>query len=261
MPSLGADMQAGRLVQWLKAPGDRLARGDIIAEVDTDKGAIEIEVFTDGVLSKMLVRAGQRVPVGTPLALIGREGGRRSDAGAGSRRCRVSGEAPPAQRVSGSRRWPGGSPTERGLDLGEGDGHRAGRRDHAWRTWRRPRPARPEDPATRMRQAIAAAMARSKREIPHYYLYHGHRSRPRDRVARGAQPRPSAGRAAAARRCSSSRRSRSRCGSSPTSTPGGWTARRCRKPGIHVGDGDLPARRRADRAGDPRHRPPSASTS
>ena len=72
MPSLGADMTAGRLVQWLKAPGERLARGDLIAEVDTDKGAIEIEVFTDGVLAKTLVEPGQKVPVGTPLALIER---------------------------------------------------------------------------------------------------------------------------------------------------------------------------------------------
>ena len=45
MPSLGADMEAGTLVQWLKQPGDALARGDVIAVVDTDKGAIEIEVF------------------------------------------------------------------------------------------------------------------------------------------------------------------------------------------------------------------------
>ena len=72
MPSLGADMAAGRLVQWLKAPGDRVARGDLIAEVDTDKGAIEIEVFIDGVLAKTLVEPGQKVPVGTPLALIER---------------------------------------------------------------------------------------------------------------------------------------------------------------------------------------------
>lgn len=116
MPSLGADMTAGRLVQWLKAPGDRVARGDLIAEVDTDKGAIEIEVFTDGVLAKTLVEPGAKVPVGTPLALIERA------------------EAPGAAAAP-------------------------------------PAPAAPAAPEpSPMRQAIAAAMTKSKREIPHYYL-------------------------------------------------------------------------------------------
>jgi pyruvate dehydrogenase E2 component (dihydrolipoamide acetyltransferase) len=114
MPSLGADMTAGRLVQWLKAPGDHVARGDLIAEVDTDKGAIDIEVFTDGVLARTLVEPGQKVPVGTPLALIER----------------------PEMAA------PAAAPAA-------------------------PPPAAEMSP---IRQAIAAAMARSKREIPHYYL-------------------------------------------------------------------------------------------
>ena len=70
MPSLGADMEAGTLVEWLKSPGDHLVRGDIIAVVETQKGAIEIEVFEDGVLSDVLVQPGEEVPVGQPLALI-----------------------------------------------------------------------------------------------------------------------------------------------------------------------------------------------
>jgi len=45
MPSLGADMEAGTLVQWLVKPGDKVKRGDVIAVVETQKGAIEIEVF------------------------------------------------------------------------------------------------------------------------------------------------------------------------------------------------------------------------
>jgi pyruvate dehydrogenase E2 component (dihydrolipoamide acetyltransferase) len=71
MPSLGADMEAGTLIEWLKRPGDRVARGDIIAVVDTDKGAIEIEVFEDGVLEKTIVDPGQSLPVGTVMAIIG----------------------------------------------------------------------------------------------------------------------------------------------------------------------------------------------
>jgi acyl carrier protein len=55
MPSLGADMEAGTLVEWLKHPGDRVKRGDIVAVVETQKGAIEVEVFEDGVIERMLV--------------------------------------------------------------------------------------------------------------------------------------------------------------------------------------------------------------
>jgi len=74
MPSLGADMEAGTLVEWLKRPGDKVTRGDIVAVVETDKADIEIEVFTSGVLEKLLVEPGTTVPVGTPLALIREEG-------------------------------------------------------------------------------------------------------------------------------------------------------------------------------------------
>jgi pyruvate dehydrogenase E2 component (dihydrolipoamide acetyltransferase) len=50
MPALGADMQAGTLLTWLKQPGDTVARGDIIAVVHTDKADVEVEVFTSGVI-------------------------------------------------------------------------------------------------------------------------------------------------------------------------------------------------------------------
>ncbi|MBI4502174.1 MAG: E3 binding domain-containing protein, partial [Gemmatimonadetes bacterium] len=74
MPSLGADMTAGRLLEWHKQPGDVVRRGDIIADVDTDKGVIEVEVFSNGVIEKLLVVPGTKVPVGTPLAIIREEG-------------------------------------------------------------------------------------------------------------------------------------------------------------------------------------------
>ena len=70
MPSLGADMEAGTLVEWLKHPGDRVKRGDIVAVVETQKGAIEVEVFEEGVIERLLVEPGTTVPVGTPLALV-----------------------------------------------------------------------------------------------------------------------------------------------------------------------------------------------
>jgi pyruvate dehydrogenase E2 component (dihydrolipoamide acetyltransferase) len=70
MPSLGSDMVAGTLVEWKVKPGDRVRRGDIIAVVDTDKAAIEIEVFEDGVIEELRVQPGQTVPVGTVMAII-----------------------------------------------------------------------------------------------------------------------------------------------------------------------------------------------
>ncbi|HSL65823.1 MAG TPA: biotin/lipoyl-containing protein, partial [Gaiellaceae bacterium] len=74
MPALGADMRAGTLLSWHKQPGDHVARGDIIADVHTDKADIEVEVFTSGVIEKLLVQPGDEVPVGTPLALIREDG-------------------------------------------------------------------------------------------------------------------------------------------------------------------------------------------
>ena len=74
MPSLGADMASGTLYEWRIKPGDRVKRGDIVAEVETAKGVIEVEVFVDGVISQILVEEGTEVPVGTVLALIQEEG-------------------------------------------------------------------------------------------------------------------------------------------------------------------------------------------
>src|SRR6185437_1120983 len=70
MPTLGADMTVGTLLAWMKKPGDEVKRGEIIAEVDTDKGVIEVEVFTSGIIEKVLIEPGAEVPVGTVLAII-----------------------------------------------------------------------------------------------------------------------------------------------------------------------------------------------
>ena len=74
MPSLGADMEAGTLVEWRKKPGDTVKRGDIIAEVETQKGLIEIEVFDEGVIGELLIKEGAKIPVGTVMALINPSG-------------------------------------------------------------------------------------------------------------------------------------------------------------------------------------------
>ena len=82
MPSLGPDMEAGTLVEWLVKVGDRVKRGDVVAVVDTQKGAIEVEIYQSGQIEQLLVDLDTKVPVGTPLA-----------------RLRVEGEAPAAAAI------------------------------------------------------------------------------------------------------------------------------------------------------------------
>ena len=70
MPSLGADMDEGTVLEWLVKPGDEVRKGDIVAVVDTAKAAVEVECFESGVFGSILVEPGTTVPVGTPLAMI-----------------------------------------------------------------------------------------------------------------------------------------------------------------------------------------------
>ncbi|EKV31845.1 Dihydrolipoamide acetyltransferase component (E2) of acetoin dehydrogenase complex [Caenispirillum salinarum AK4] len=186
MPSLGADMEAGRLVEWLKKPGEQVERGDIIAVVETQKGAIEVECFQPGILGRLLVDPGTTVPVGTPMAVID-DGKDEEPAPAAPAQAREPAMADAAQAPIAPPPAPSravASPAarrmaaERGVDLaaltGTGPGGAIISTDVEQAARAAPAPA-PErkpgrvDPAA-MRQAIAAAMARSKREIPHYYL-------------------------------------------------------------------------------------------
>lgn len=211
MPALGADMEAGTLVQWVKRPGDAVARGDIIAVVDTDKGAIEIEAFEDGVLDRTVVEPGQQVPVGTVLAVIrsaDEVSGSAASATAGST---TSGATPSSttgalaaptleEGVRGPRSGapvpetrPRVSPLARrraaalGIDVTSvtGTGARgAVTREDVERAATRQAPSLEvpvqagesgaaltgADRMAGMRKAIAAAMSRAKRDIPHYYL-------------------------------------------------------------------------------------------
>jgi pyruvate dehydrogenase E2 component (dihydrolipoamide acetyltransferase) len=80
MPSLGADMEAGTILRWRIAPGDRVARGQIVADVETEKAEMEVEIFDTGVVEQILVREGEKVAVGTPLARIGAGVGARAEA-------------------------------------------------------------------------------------------------------------------------------------------------------------------------------------
>ena len=201
MPALGADLSAGTLIEWRKAPGDAVSRGDIIAEVHTDKADVEVEVFATGVIEELLVEPGTKVPVGTPLALIREEdeapvpvAPRPAPAEAPPAPSEAPRPAPteappaPAERPSRLLVSPSakGLAEELGIDLtsvrGSGPSGRIQRRDveaaaAASAPAPSPAPAAPppaaaeaEDRQAAMRRAIAAAMARSKREVPHFYL-------------------------------------------------------------------------------------------
>nr|WP_290665577.1 2-oxo acid dehydrogenase subunit E2 [Ardenticatena sp.] len=74
LPKLGFDMEEGAIAAWLKNEGDPVKKGEVVAEVETDKATVEMEAPADGVLLKILVPAGQVVPVNTPVALIGEPG-------------------------------------------------------------------------------------------------------------------------------------------------------------------------------------------
>ena len=203
MPSLGADMEAGTLVEWLVKPGDWVKRGDIVAVVETQKGAIEIEIYQPGQIEKFLVDLHSKVPVGTPLALIRTEGEAKAPAPAAPLPAAppvapmppppISALAaappplsPPSMAAPGIAARSAASPAarrlaeQRGIDLlaitGSGPAGAVTVAD----VERHLGAAEPSaekkrtlwlDP-TAMRAAIAAAMARSKREIPHYYLEH-----------------------------------------------------------------------------------------
>ncbi|KPL89795.1 hypothetical protein SE16_03155 [Ardenticatena maritima] len=67
-------MEEGAIAAWLKNEGDPVKKGEVVAEVETDKATVEMEAPADGVLLKILVPAGQVVPVNTPVALIGEPG-------------------------------------------------------------------------------------------------------------------------------------------------------------------------------------------
>ena len=191
MPSLGADMEKGTLVAWNVKPGDHVKRGDIIAVVETDKGAFDTECYEEGVIEKLLIEPGSKVPVGTPLAIV-RGDGAAAPAPAAPLPAPVAEPAPPPPAPSipaPAAVHVRASPLARkiaaelGVDLaavhGTGPGGVIERADVEQAATAKkvaaPPPAAPSARATAefaagMRRAIAAAMSKSNREIPHYYL-------------------------------------------------------------------------------------------
>lgn len=181
MPALGADMDEGTLDQWLVKPGDSVTRGQVVAVVETTKAAIEVECWHDGTVAELLVPVGQTVEVGTPLATL-TPVGEEPEQAAATASSPVAEPAEVAQPAAKQhRRWV--SPAARrlatslavDLDTVTGSGPQGAVTihdvEHAAASTTGTKAARPvADRATEMRRAIASAMSRSKREIPHYYL-------------------------------------------------------------------------------------------
>ncbi len=169
-------MEDGTLIEWRIQPGDSVKRGDIIAEVDTQKGLIEIEVFDEGIIDQICIQEGEKVPVGTVMATI---------IGVGEERVEIREVESPVKTITRKRR-PKISPIAKKLakELGvdpstiTGTGPRgsivkkdiervAGVKSISHLQEKREK----RIPASEgMRSAIALAMSRSNREIPHFYL-------------------------------------------------------------------------------------------
>ena len=273
MPSLGADMESGTLVEWRIAPGQQVRRGDVVAVVETQKGAIEIEIFEDGVVEEICVPLGREVPVGAVLARLAGGAGPRCSAGSAARG-RSPGRASAATARPGRpdawRTAPGQSPGPLPRRRAWRRPVRAARHRRGWcrlprRRRARSRRAPGRGPPRRLRPGGHAGGDRGRDEPqqsrdpalfprPHLRPHTG-----RD-LARAGQCRPPGAGAAASRRPAAQG-----CRPCARQAPGvQWllgrrhlpTGRRrpCRL-------GDRVARRRTGGAGHPRRRPQSRSTS
>ncbi|MEV0086160.1 pyruvate dehydrogenase complex dihydrolipoamide acetyltransferase [Saccharopolyspora sp. NPDC050642] len=80
MPRLSDTMEEGVISTWRKNVGDQVSRGEVMAEIETDKAIMELEAYDDGVLEKILVEAGATVPIGTPIAILGDGSGAAAEA-------------------------------------------------------------------------------------------------------------------------------------------------------------------------------------
>lgn len=183
MPSLGADMEAGTLVEWLVKPGDTVRRGDIIAVVDTQKGLIDIEVFDEGTISELVIKENEKVPVGTVMALIasGKEEGIKKEAIKPAKKVEekiatkkiVAAQTPHFIKASPLAKR---IAAEKGIELntiqGTGENGAITKDDVEKAIIEKMAPKEEKKIATteNIRMAVAAAMSKSNREIPHYYL-------------------------------------------------------------------------------------------
>jgi len=188
MPSLGADMESAVLMEWKVKEGDSVSKGDIIAEVETSKGVIEIEVFEDGVIEKLLVKEETECAVGAPLAVIlnkgqkvGEEESKESKAAETPKNDFESKEREQKEKELEEKEAPKEASQQRmkispaarkkakelGVQLSEVQGSK--KEIHLKDIKSESAPKKSGQPSS-MRQAIAKAMSLSNAQIPHYYL-------------------------------------------------------------------------------------------
>ncbi len=149
LPSLGADMDDGTLLAWKVAPGQAVHKGDVVAVVDTTKAAIDVECWEEGRVHQLLTQPGEKISVGTVMAWLLAPG---EEAPAAPAAAPLPAGATQAAAVQAPA--PGAAPQVPAAPAATAD-HRS---DHRG------------DRQAALRGAIASAMSRSKREIPHYYL-------------------------------------------------------------------------------------------
>jgi len=195
MPALGMTMEEGRVVRWLVQEGDRVRRGQAIAEIESEKVSYEVEAPADGVVEKLLVPQGAVVPVGTLLVLIAVASELPAvplPGGPVTREPEAATPEPPPRTVAAVPLRPKLSPRARKLaqELGVDPATLVGtgpdgsvvekdiREAAARQQQGRPReaasiPLEPSftlRPLTGMRRTIAARMVASAREAPHFFL-------------------------------------------------------------------------------------------
>ncbi len=185
MPKLSDTMEDGVVVRWLKGIGEAVSRGEVVAEIETDKATMEMESQEDGVLSEIYVEEGQRVSVGEPMAAIDAGGQpsqstvRAPEVASPEIAVGTSGRATPSERVKASPRARKAA-REMNLDLagvtGSGPSGRILYRDVVAAGGSSASSDQPSAavsqpaPLSSMRQLIAERMVESKTRIPHFYL-------------------------------------------------------------------------------------------
>lgn len=186
LPSMGAEMDEGKLLEWKVKPGDAVKRGDVVAVVDTTKAAVDVESWDEGTVHEIVVPVGETIPVGTVLATLLAPGEAAPAPGArapaplapapGAKARAPLAPAPrPQPAPAASRKAVSPAARARAKELGVDADALAGSGPQGAVTIadveKAAAGAKPVDRAAEMRRAIAAAMSRSKREIPHYYLH------------------------------------------------------------------------------------------
>ena len=209
MPKLGFDMAEGTLIRWVKKVGETVNKGEVLAEIETDKATVEVESSAGGVVRRLVVEEGSVVPVGSPIAIVGtveeviqepgeKESGKQEITG--KRESSVKSPKPEIPHLASAKASPLARKiaSEKKVDLsdvkGTGPGGRIVRRDietmlagglatteHGQQTsvsapasvGSRPLSVMDETVSmSKLRQAIGRRMAESKAGIPHFYVTH-----------------------------------------------------------------------------------------